>query len=181
MATATLNRGARAGGCLVALGFVGLVLAGAATWTSAVGQAIFAAGRAEVPHSIALEGDGGEYALLLLANPLPQTPYVGNAEAYLRCDVARPDGTSLVVDGSRQAVGSETDVGVEIGRFVTTPGTTRVTCHFQDNRASSGYYYSAAATSPWYRRLLLATFASSTLALVLGAALLVAAYRKRAG
>ena len=175
-----LPKAMRIGGLLFTVGLLATLAGALALWLSSVRQAIFAADRAEIPHALELTGKGGEYTLLLLPNPLPQTPYLGNVEAYLRCDVLRPDATTETIDCSRQAIGGETDAGTELGHFVTTAGTTRVTCHFENNRPSSGYYYSAAATSLWYRGAALTLLIGGLVALCGGILLLTLGYRRRA-
>ncbi len=162
----------RAGGWLFTVGFFGLVASLLVTCSSSLGQVVFATDRAEVPHPLEVRGDGGEYTLVLLANPLPQSPYLGNPVAYLRCEVNHPEAQRSSIDGAVALVRNESTLGTDIGRFRTTAGTTHVTCDFKDHRPSSGYHYAVAPTTPSYLKAAVAGLAVSALLLALGVWLL---------
>lgn len=144
--TERLQRPMRIGGVLVSVGFVLLVLGAIATWVVGIGQAVLAYDRAAVGESLTFEGAAGDYSLLLLFNPL--TPFIGTPEAQIDCVGQRPDSSTFEVNGARAAVRTETDAGIEIGRFSTTDGTTIVTCT-GNGIASSGYFYSVAPVKSW--------------------------------
>ena len=134
----------RVGGWLFLIGLVALIIGALATWLGTLGQAAFANDRVEIPGELTFDGDGGDYTLLLIENPVYATGY-GNAVAQIICDVARPDGTTTEVDGSFALVRTETDLGVEIGRFSTTAGETVVDCRWSGTGGDREGYYASVA------------------------------------
>lgn len=175
--TERLQRPIRVGSALAGVGFV-LLLAGAVTtWVVGIGQAAFAYDRAAVGESLTFEGGAGDYSLLLLFSPL--TPFVGNPHAQIDCVGERPDGTTFEVDGSRALVRTETDAGIEIGRFNTTEGTTTVTCT-RSSTVDPGYFYSVAPVSSWLSIASTAVLVGGIALILAGTGLLVYGFRGRA-
>ena len=175
--TERLQRPIRIGSVLIAIGFVALVIGAIATWVLGIGQAAFAYDRAEVGDTLTFDGKAGDYSLLLLAIPL--TPFIGNPEAQIDCVGERPDGTSFDVDGAVALVRTETEAGIEIGRFTTTEGTTTVTCS-RSGSASSGYFYSVAPVSSWLSTASTAVLIGGIVLMLVGIGLVVYGFRGRA-
>lgn len=175
--TERLDRPIRIGGVLISVGFVLLLVGAIAAWVVGIGQAVLAYDRAAVGESLTFEGSAGDYSLLLLFNPL--TPFVGSPEAQIDCAGERPDGSTFELNGSRAAVRTETDAGIEIGRFSTTSGTTTVTCT-RNGVGSDGYFYSVAPITSWVSIASLAALVAGVVLLLVGAALLVYGFRGRA-
>jgi hypothetical protein len=168
----------RAGAWLTIIGLVPLLVGGVATWAVGIGQAAFANDRTAIPGTLSFDGDGGEYSLLLIAAPVIA---VGpdNVVAQVRCDVARPDGSTDTVDGSFAVVRTETDAGVEIGRFTTTAGTTSVDCEWR-NSGHDGYFASVAPTSSTFSVVSTALLVLGIVLLLVASGLLYIGFRGRA-
>ena len=169
----------RVGGWLFLIGLVALIIGALATWLGTLGQAAFANDRVEIPGELTFDGDGGDYTLLLIENPVYATGY-GNAVAQIICDVARPDGTTTEVDGSFALVRTETDLGVEIGRFSTTAGETVVDCRWSGTGGDrEGYYASVAPAASWFSIASTALLIGGIALLLIAGALLYRGYRGR--
>lgn len=176
--TERLQRPIRVGSVLIAVGLI-LLLAGAiATWVVGIGQAVLAYDRAAVGETLTFDGKAGDYSLLLLRNPL--TPFIGNPEAQIDCAVERPDDRTIQVNGAVAAVRTETDAGIEIGRFSTTEGTTTVTCASTSAISSAGYFYSVAPVKPWFAIASTVALAAGVVVILVGVALLIIGFRGRA-
>ena len=175
--TERLQRPIRIGGVLISVGFLLLLVGAIATWVAGVGQAAFAYDRAAVGETLTFDGRAGDYSLLLLFSPL--TPFVGTPEAQIDCVGERPDGSTFEVDGSRASVRTETDAGIEIGRFSTTEGTTTVTCN-RSTTIDSGYLYSVAPVTSWLSIASTAVLVGGIVVILVGAGLLVYGFRGRA-
>lgn len=116
-------------------------------WLAGVGVALFIAGmllftvlgaaeilgavdRAAVGTPITFEAEDRTYAVVFIRGELDESNYRERAVANMRCDVTTADGASLTVDGSSQAVASETDFGSSVGTFDAVAGPTTVRCDF---------------------------------------------------
>lgn len=167
----------RAGAWLTLIGLVVLLAGAVSTWIVGIGQAAFANDRTAIPGALSFDGDGGEYSLLLIAAPVIA---VGpdNVVAQVLCEVARPDGSSETVDGSIALVRTETDAGIEIGRFTTTAGTTDVDCQWR-NSGHDGYFASVAPTSSAFSIVSTALLVLGIVLLIIASGLLYVGFRGR--
>ena len=175
--TERLQRPIRVGSVLVAIGFVLLLVGAVATWVVGLGQAAFAYDRAAVGEPLTFEGKGGDYSLLLINTPL--TPFVGNPEAQIDCVGERPDGTTFEVNGAVALVRTETEAGIEIGRFSTTEGTTAVTCS-RNGGIDAAYFYSVAPAKSWFTIATTAMMIGGVVVILVGTGLVIYGFRGRA-
>lgn len=171
----------RAGGVAIAVGVL-MLLAGAATaWLAQATQVARAADRAELPHALRFEGEGGRYQLILLADPaLLRRPYRANAIAQMACTVDRPDETTERIDLSRATSRTETELGEQMAAFETTPGRTTVRCDFADGRASLRYFYVVARSRKVVANAAFGLLIGGVLLTCAGAAALAVGLRGRA-
>lgn len=174
------RRPIRVGFTLAAIGLLLVIVGGVASWIAGIGQAALAYDRAEVGEALAFDGKSGDYSVLLLNSPVEQATNNDLPEAELACTGERPDGSSFELDGARQAVSSETEAGVEIGRFSTGTGSTSVTCDWKTPRDVFGYYYSVAPAPSWFAIGSTAVFIAGFVAIAAAVVLLIVGYRGRA-
>ena len=171
------QRPIRIGGALISIGFILLIAGAIATWVVGLGQAAFAYDRATVGEQLTFEGTGGDYSLLLINTPL--TPFVGNPEAQIDCVGERPDGTTFEVNGAVALVRTETEAGIEIGRFSTTEGTTNVTCS-RHGGIDTTYFYSVAPAKSWFSIATTAMMIGGVAVILGGTGLVIYGFRGRA-
>lgn len=175
--TERLQRPIRIGGGLISVGMLLLLIGAVATWVVGIGQAAFAYDRAAVGEPLTFDGKGGDYSLLLLNTPL--TPFVGNPEAQIDCLGERPDGTTFEVNGAVALVRTETEAGIEIGRFSTTEGSTSVTCS-RHGGTDAAYFYSVAPVKSWLSIATTAMMIGGVVVILVGTALVIYGFRGRA-
>lgn len=106
-------------------------------------EVLAATARAEAPHEMTFDADSGRYAIVLLPESIA-VPRIGNAEAELTCEVSAADGSSTIVDGSRQTASLDSALGKSVGGFDSAGGPTTVACSFADWPSTSGYFVSVA-------------------------------------
>jgi hypothetical protein len=168
--------GTRLLGISILLALVG----GVTIWISGIGQAVFAADRAGVGEALTFEATGGDYQLVLLADPLGiQFPYRANPLSGLRCEVETAGGSTIEIDGSRALSRTETDAGVEIGGFTAPAGPTIATCRFIDGGGATNYFYSVAPASSVVGSIATIVLVVGVAGILAGAVMLVLAYQAR--
>lgn len=175
--TERLHGPIRIGKVVASIGFVLLLVGAAATWVVGIGQSALAYDRAALGDTLTFDGKAGDYSLLLLYTPL--TPFVGSPEAQIDCIGERPDSTTFEVDGARALMRTETDAGIEIGRFTTTEGTTTVTCS-RSGGTDTAYLYSVAPVTSWLSVASTAALVAGIVLMLAGTGLLVYGFRGRA-
>lgn len=173
------QRPIRVGYTLASIGFLLVIIGAVASWLVGIGQAAFAYDRAEIGNALTFDGKGGDYSLLLLNSPIEEATNNDLPEAEIACTGERPDGSAFELDGARQAVSSETEAGVEIGRFSTEKGTTTVTCDWKSPRDVFGYYYSVAPAASWFAIASTAVLVGGIVAIGVAVVLLVVGFRGR--
>jgi hypothetical protein len=171
------QRPIRIGGVLISAGLLLLLLGAITTWVVGIGQAAFAYDRAAVGDTLRFDGKAGDYSLLLINTPL--TPFIGNPEAQIDCAGERPDGTTFEVNGAVALVRTETEAGIEIGRFSTTEGTTTVTCS-RTSGIDSAHFYSVAPVKSWLSIVTTAMMIGGVVIILVGTSLIIYGVRGRA-
>jgi len=117
---------------------IGVWLTGAGVAMFAVGVLLFtvlggaevlgAVDRAEVGTPITFDAEDRTYVVVFIRGEFQEFNF--RAVSNMRCDVTTADGASVTVDGSSQAVASESDFGSSVGTFDAVAGPTTVACDF---------------------------------------------------
>ena len=114
-------------------------------WLTGVGVAMFVVGvllftilsgaevlaavdRAEVGTPITFDAEARTYRVVFIRGEIEELNF--RAVSNMRCDVITADGASATVDGSSQAVASESEFGSSVGTFDAVAGPTTVACDF---------------------------------------------------
>ncbi|WP_436796054.1 hypothetical protein [Actinospongicola halichondriae] len=120
----------RIGIAIGAFGLFGLVAGAVITWTNQALQVAAPVARVALPSSTTFEAEDRGYVIVL--DRVSSASRLGITKADpvvdVRCSIARADGSTVVVDGSRSTVRTDTDLGTSVGRFEASQGTTTVEC-----------------------------------------------------
>jgi hypothetical protein len=174
------GRALRWGGILMVAGILLTAAGGITTAVTQTTQIALAADRAEIPDPLTFDATASGYRIILLADPLiVRRPFINNPQAQFLCDVERADGTTTQIDTGTSAVRTETDLGIELGEFDATRGSTTVTCHWKDDRESSGYFYSVAPSSSLVETIALVVLIAGLLTLAVAILLTIRGYMVR--
>lgn len=125
------TRPLRAGIVLAALGvlcFLGGVLT---TVVVENAEVLAAVDRAEVGNPIRFDAEARSYSLVFIRGEIDTEEFRSRAVSALECTITDAAGATQVVEGSRQAVFSQSALGSSIGTFDATGGPTVVVCEFR--------------------------------------------------
>ena len=119
---------------------------------------------ADVGDTVTFDGDDGSYVIVLKRGEMSNEGTVNRLVAATTCTVVASDGTTRTIDGSRQAVASQTDFGASIGTFTAPDGPTQVTCVGQGGRL----IFDRFAVAPERKGVLYVAYGALALGVILG-------------
>lgn len=162
-----------AGVVLAAVG-IGFVVIGylVLTGVQAV-QIIGADARADYGDPVTFDAESGRtYDVLYLLADIRLTTTIERIVADTRCEVTSSDGTTQTVNGARQGVSLETEVGATIGNFQVPEGPTTVLCDFK--RSGGGFVskYAVAKSRATLTYVAYGIIAAAVIAALVGAYLI---------
>jgi hypothetical protein len=162
--------------CVV--GLIVVVSGGLALNATQAAQVIGAGDRAEIPDELRFDAEARRYAIVLIRDPAA-FGVPGDPVANLRCTVTLADGTTDLVEGNRQAISLETEVGESVGAFDGVEGDTTIACVFANSSNPELYYVAVAPDRASWAIAAYVMIAAGLLMSGIGVALVIIGVRGR--